>query len=101
MQPDDQKSDSMLRQSRLGLKLFALYTSFYAAFVFLNAFAPSVMETMVVDGLNLAIVYGFALIVAAIVLAMIYGWLCHDNDSVAPPSDVETASSSQDAEAAK
>jgi uncharacterized membrane protein (DUF485 family) len=34
------------------------------------------MADEVVAGLNLAIVYGFGLIIAALVLAAVYGWLC-------------------------
>ena len=31
-------------------------------------------------GVNLAILYGFGLIIAALVLALIYGWLCKPYD---------------------
>ena len=31
---------------------------------------------MPLEGLNLAIVYGFGLIIAALVLALVYSWLC-------------------------
>jgi hypothetical protein len=36
-----------------------------------------------------AILYGFALIVAAFVLAMLYGWLCRDSGDDAPSADQE------------
>jgi len=36
------------------------------------------MELVVFAGLNLAIVYGFMLIIAAFVLALIYGWMCRN-----------------------
>ncbi|TWT79934.1 hypothetical protein CA13_13450 [Planctomycetes bacterium CA13] len=62
--------------SRLGLILFAVYLVLYLGFVLTNALQPSAMETIIVLGLNLAIVYGFALIVAAIFLALLYGLLC-------------------------
>ncbi|HVJ66437.1 MAG TPA: DUF485 domain-containing protein [Caulifigura sp.] len=61
--------------SPLGLKLFALYFAAYAAFVSLNAFWPSVMKTPVIAGVNLAVVYGFGLIIGAFVLAVIYAVL--------------------------
>ena len=32
--------------------------------------------TEIVAGLNLAVVYGFGLIVLAMILALIYNWLC-------------------------
>jgi uncharacterized membrane protein (DUF485 family) len=62
----------MSNVSPLGLKLFVLYLVAYALFVGLNAFSPDVMKTPVVAGVNLAIVYGFGLIVGAFVLAVIY-----------------------------
>ena len=70
--------------ARLGLFLFVLYTALYTAFVLLNAFKPELMEATPFAGINIAILYGFGLIVAALVLALIYGWLCKDSD---PSSD--------------
>ena len=64
------------RNARIGLVLFFIYLAFYGGFVLLNAFAPQVMEATPVEGINLAILYGFALIVAAFVLALLYGVLC-------------------------
>jgi uncharacterized membrane protein (DUF485 family) len=58
--------------SPIGLKLFLLYLAAYGVFVALNAFWPDVMKTPAVAGVNLAIVYGFGLIVGAFVLAVIY-----------------------------
>lgn len=62
--------------ARLGLVLFAVYLLLYVGFVGLNAFAPQAMEATPVAGVNWAILYGFALIVAALVLALVYGLLC-------------------------
>lgn len=62
--------------SRIGLVLFAVYLLLYGGFVFLSAFAAEVMETTPFAGVNLAILYGFGLIIAALVLALIYGFLC-------------------------
>ena len=61
-------------QTRLGVILFAIYSLFYAAFVLLNAYAPESMGSSV-GGLNVALIYGFALIVFALVLACLYGFL--------------------------
>lgn len=60
--------------SRISLSLFAVYLVLYGGFVFLNAFMPEAME-VTLAGVNLAILYGFGLIVAAFVLALLYGWL--------------------------
>ena len=60
---------------RLGMVLFVIYLVLYVGFVLINAFAADLMETETLAGLNLAIVYGFGLIVSALVLACIYGVL--------------------------
>ncbi|TWU15551.1 DUF485 domain-containing protein [Allorhodopirellula heiligendammensis] len=60
--------------SRLGLSLFVVYTLLYLGFVLLNAFATDTMDIVVFAGLNLAIVYGFGLILAAIAMAFVYGF---------------------------
>ena len=59
--------------SRLGLVLFAIYLALYGGFVGLNTFAPEIMEATPLAGINVAILYGLGLIVAAIMLAFIYG----------------------------
>ena len=65
------------RNARYGAILFFIYLAFYAGFVLLSAFWPQVMD-LAIAGVNLAIWYGFALIIVALVLAMLYAWLCRD-----------------------
>lgn len=62
-----------IRHSRLGLILFFLYLLLYGGFVLLNTFSPETMELTPVAGVNVAILYGIGLILAALVLALIYG----------------------------
>lgn len=62
--------------ARVGLILFTVYLLLYGGFVLLNAFATETMEWTPVAGVNLAILYGFGLIVAALMLAVLYGLLC-------------------------
>lgn len=86
--PMEQESAATIsRNSRYGLRLFAVYFVVYAVFVWMNAFRPSWMgET--VKGLNLAVSYGFGLILLALLLALVYGWLCrHDAPSSEPRTD--------------
>ena len=64
------------RNARYGMRLFLIYLAIYAGFVGLNAFRPDVMEWTPAWGLNLAVLYGLALIVIAMVLALVYSWLC-------------------------
>jgi uncharacterized membrane protein (DUF485 family) len=64
------------RNSRIGLALFAVYLLFYGGFVLIAAFSPETMEATPFAGVNMAIWYGFGLIVVAILLALIYGIVC-------------------------
>lgn len=68
--------NASVRNSRYGLVLFTIYFACYAVFVALNAFWPDVMSRPVA-GVTLAVSYGLGLIIAAIVLALVYSWLCH------------------------
>ena len=60
--------------------MFAIYSALYAGFVLISAVAADWMDREVAFGLNLAIVYGMVLIVAALVLALIYGWVCRGDE---------------------
>lgn len=62
--------------SRLGMTLFLVYLALYGSFVVVNAFSPSTMEATPVAGVNLAILFGFGLIIMALLLALIYGMFC-------------------------
>jgi uncharacterized membrane protein (DUF485 family) len=75
---DDDHGPAAARRARLGLILFAFYLVLYGGFVLLNAFAPAWMEQTPLFGVNLAVLYGLALIVSAFVLALVYDWLCRD-----------------------
>jgi uncharacterized membrane protein (DUF485 family) len=67
------------RKTRIGFALFVVYSLFYGGFVLLAAFSPEMMEATPLAGVNLAIWYGFGLIVAAIFLALVYGWACRSS----------------------
>ena len=71
--PSDGETAAVERYNRrLGLALFALYTSAYAIFMALAAFFPDVMALRPSGGVNVAIAYGFGLIFGAFVLALVY-----------------------------
>lgn len=70
-EPSDQQPQTG-RAGRIGLVLFAIYVLFYAGFMALSAFAPGIMSTRPLGGVNLAIDYGMGLIVGALVLALLY-----------------------------
>lgn len=69
------------RNARIGVLLFLIYATFYAVFVLTNAFASSVMDVVLVAGLNLAILSGFGLLALALLLAIVYGLLASDEPS--------------------
>ena len=64
------------RNSRIGMALFAVYLLLYGGFVLLNTFSPTTMEATPIAGINVAVLYGFGLIIVAFVLALLYGLLC-------------------------
>jgi uncharacterized membrane protein (DUF485 family) len=80
-EPQSELSPAARYNARLGIGLFILYLIIYVVFVLLSAFAPNVMSKPVIGGVNLAVVYGFALIGLAFVLAMIYMWMCRREPS--------------------
>ena len=68
----DHHAPTIARNVRYGLILFALYLILYGGFIALAAFAPAKMKEPVLGGINLAVLYGFGLIVSAFVLALVY-----------------------------
>ncbi len=69
-------------KTRLGLIMFAIYVPIYLAFMFICALSP---RTMAIDvgNINVAILYGFLLIVLAIIQALIYNALCSRREKAA------------------
>jgi uncharacterized membrane protein (DUF485 family) len=74
----DDRHPTSARNARYGLWLFGVYVVLYGGFMALSAFRPQAMRQPVaaLGGVNLAIVYGFGLIVAALVLALVYMLFC-------------------------
>ena len=58
--------------------LFGLYLACYVAFTILTAFDRELMAWAPFGGANVAVLFGFGLIGAAIALALLYWWLCRD-----------------------
>lgn len=64
-------------KSRLGVWMFLFYCLVYAGFVFTNVLTEgAAMQIIVFAGLNLAVVYGMGLIILALIMALIYNFLC-------------------------
>lgn len=64
------------RKSKLGLILVSIYGLFYFAFVFIGLFFTDVLSIKLFGGLTLAVVYGFSIIILAIVMGFIYSLVC-------------------------
>ena len=70
---------------RLGVIMFLCYAAVYAAFIAINVIKPGVMESIVLAGLNLAVVYGFGLILLALVMALVYSAACGRREKALEP----------------
>ena len=66
---------------RLGIWMFIFYSLFYASFVAFNLLSPLTMAVIVFAGLNLATVYGFALIVVALIEGLVYDAMCRKKEA--------------------
>ena len=82
-------------QQQIGQVLFFFYLLLYAGFVLLMAFDVERLQVLGPARINLAVWSGFGLIVLALVLALVYGWICREKDSVA---DGDTAAAGEDQE---
>lgn len=69
------KDNSSSLKELLGNWLFVIYTIVYVGFIIINVFSPKFMG-IDVGSLNVAIVYGFGLIIFAMILAFAYNHVC-------------------------
>ncbi len=63
-------------KTKLGVWMFFIYALVYLGFILINIIKPTLMEQEIVFGLNLAVVYGFGLIILSVIMALIYNALC-------------------------
>ncbi len=64
------------KKAKLGVMLFFIYTVTYAGFVAIGLIKPEWMGLESLGGQNLAVVYGFGLIILAIIMGFIYNSIC-------------------------
>jgi uncharacterized membrane protein (DUF485 family) len=64
------------KKAKLGIKLFVFYILIYAGFVVIGLVDPELMGVHIIGKQNLAIVYGFGLILLAIIMGFIYNAMC-------------------------
>ena len=75
--PDAGPDPASAYKTRLGLWMCLAYTLLYVGFVWINvATEGRAMQVIVLAGLNLAVVYGMGLIIVALLMALIYNYLC-------------------------
>ncbi|WP_206293508.1 DUF485 domain-containing protein [Humisphaera borealis] len=94
-------TDAWAHNARIGLILFVIYLILYGVFIVLSAFMRDTMKTPSIAGVNLAIVYGFGLIVGAFVLAVIYMVICKSEPDTRPElTEIEVANKAAEEEGA-
>ncbi|HPR30815.1 MAG TPA: DUF485 domain-containing protein [Prolixibacteraceae bacterium] len=64
------------KKSKLGVILFLFYVVIYGGFVLIGLINPELMGAHIIGKQNLAIVYGFGLILLAIIMGFIYNAIC-------------------------
>ncbi|MBM3420048.1 MAG: DUF485 domain-containing protein [Bacteroidetes bacterium] len=64
------------KKAKLGVILFFVYLIIYSGFVVIGLYDPDLMGAHVLGKQNLAIVYGFGLIILAVVMGFIYNAAC-------------------------
>ena len=73
---ESEDTTTIARNARVGWRLFLVYLAVYVAYCMIVAFRLDVMRAIGWGGVNVAILYGFGLIVTAFVIALFYAWLC-------------------------
>ena len=73
---EQEKDLAVSYKTKLGAIMVIVYALIYAGFVAINLASPATMGKVILLGLNLAVVYGFGLIIVAIILALVYTRMC-------------------------
>jgi len=71
-----EKDHAADKKAKLGIYLFIFYILAYSGFVVIGLYDPDLMGVHVLGKQNLAIVYGYGLILLAIVMGLVYNVLC-------------------------
>lgn len=68
-------------KTKLGVQLFIVYVLVYVGFIAINVASPPTMAIEILAGQNLAVVYGFGLIILAFVMGIIYDYFCTQKEN--------------------
>jgi len=67
---------SSKKKTRLGIILFLVYAVVYAVYVYIGVEYTDAMLLKVIGNVSLSIVYGFGVIILAIVMGFVYSLVC-------------------------
>lgn len=71
-----EKDNASTWKAKLGIKLFWVYCLTYCAFVATAVFATESLGLPMIGGTNRAIIFGIGLILFAVVLGLVYNYMC-------------------------
>ena len=74
--PEPETDLASEKKAKLGIKFFFIYLFFYAGFVAIGVLNYELLAIEVMWGINLALFYGIGLIVFAVILGILYNFLC-------------------------
>lgn len=74
--PEPEVDHASERKAKLGIVFFFIYFFFYAGFVAIGVLNYELLALEVIGGINLAIFYGIGLILFAVLLGILYNFLC-------------------------
>jgi uncharacterized membrane protein (DUF485 family) len=69
---------TVARNQRRGLILFAVYAVTYLMYILCCVGSPETLEATLFFGIANSVIFGFGLIVLAIIIALFYGLLCRE-----------------------
>ena len=70
-----EKDNAIAKKNKLGLQLFAIYLAIYSGFVVIGTLLPK-MTGLKIGGQNLSVLYGFGLILLAVIMGLFYNYFC-------------------------
>lgn len=74
------------RKTVIGIRMTLIYSAIYAGFVVVSVFRPTWTGNAGLFGMNLAVTYGLALIVIAVILAVIYNHMVKTRTAPSAPA---------------
>ena len=70
-------------KTRLGIIMFSIFSPVYLAFILICVMNPKFMATDI-GSLNVAVLFGFCIIILAIIQGLIYNYICSREEEKEP-----------------